>query len=68
MVNLLKIKDLNFESNVLIKPDDALIIVDMQNDFIPGGSFPVEEGDQIVEGINRIAELFKKNSASIIFC
>ena len=66
MVNLLKIKDLNFESSVLIKPDDALIIVDMQNDFIPGGSLPVEEGDQIVDGINKIAEIFKKNRGSII--
>ncbi len=66
MVILLNIDDLGFEKNITIKLDDALIIVDMQNDFVPGGSLPVEEGDQIVSRINSIAELFRKNKASII--
>ncbi len=66
MVILLNIDDLGFEKNITIKLDDALIIVDMQNDFVPGGSLPVEEGDQIVSRINSIAELFRKNKAYII--
>ena len=37
---------------------NALIIVDMQNDFCPGGSLAVEHGDTIVKGINRIASRF----------
>ena len=37
----------------------ALIIVDMQNDFCPGGALAVENGDTIVPGINKIAENFK---------
>jgi len=37
---------------------NALIIVDMQNDFCPGGALEVDGGDSIVEGINRIAEKF----------
>lgn len=32
----------------------ALIIVDMQNDFLPGGSLPTAGGDQIVNLINRL--------------
>jgi nicotinamidase/pyrazinamidase len=36
----------------------ALIIVDMQNDFCPGGALAVEYGDTIVQGINRIALRF----------
>ena len=36
----------------------ALIIVDMQNDFCPGGALAVESGDSIVQGINRIAPKF----------
>ena len=32
----------------------ALIIVDVQNDFCPGGTLPVPEGDRVVEVINRI--------------
>ena len=27
---------------------DALLIVDVQNDFCPGGALPVAEGDQVV--------------------
>jgi nicotinamidase/pyrazinamidase len=37
---------------------DALILVDVQNDFCPGGALAVEEGDQIVEVINRLMPLF----------
>ena len=37
----------------------ALIIVDMQNDFCPGGALAVDNGDTIVPGINTIAEKFK---------
>jgi nicotinamidase/pyrazinamidase len=36
----------------------ALIIVDVQNDFIPGGSLAVSEGDQIVPLINQIQKKF----------
>jgi nicotinamidase/pyrazinamidase len=36
----------------------ALILVDLQNDFCPGGSLPVEEGDQIIPLINRLQEKF----------
>ena len=32
----------------------ALIIVDVQNDFCPGGALPVPEGDRVVDVINRI--------------
>jgi nicotinamidase/pyrazinamidase len=33
----------------------ALIIVDFQNDFTPGGALPVPDGDQISERINQLA-------------
>ncbi len=36
----------------------ALIIVDVQNDFCPGGALPVPEGDSVVEVINRIQPAF----------
>ncbi len=55
-----------FEKNIKIDKNDALIIVDMQYDFIPGGSLPVEEGDQIINGINDIAKLFKKKTAQVV--
>jgi nicotinamidase/pyrazinamidase len=37
---------------------DALLIVDFQNDFTPGGTLPVEDGDLIAEPINTLAERF----------
>ena len=36
---------------------DALIVVDVQRDFCPGGALPVPEGDQVVPAINRILGL-----------
>jgi nicotinamidase/pyrazinamidase len=36
----------------------ALIVVDMQNDFMPGGPLGVTGGDEIVETINRLAQTF----------
>jgi len=39
-------------------PDDALIVVDVQRDFCPGGSLAVPGGDEVVEVINRLAPRF----------
>jgi nicotinamidase/pyrazinamidase len=37
---------------------DALIVVDVQNDFLPGGALAVPEGDKVVPVINRLMERF----------
>lgn len=37
---------------------DALLIVDVQNDFLPGGALAVSEGDEIIPVINLIQEKF----------
>ena len=37
---------------------DALILVDIQNDFVPGGALAVPEGDQIVPTVNRLQRCF----------
>lgn len=37
----------------------ALIIVDMQNDFLPGGSLAVDGGNEIIPVINRIQQDFE---------
>ncbi len=36
----------------------ALILVDIQNDFVPGGALPVPQGDQIVPVVNALMPLF----------
>jgi nicotinamidase/pyrazinamidase len=38
--------------------DAALILVDIQNDFCPGGALAVAEGDEVVAVVNRLAPLF----------
>jgi nicotinamidase/pyrazinamidase len=37
---------------------DALLIVDFQNDFCPGGALPVAEGDRIADPINELLDSF----------
>ncbi|WP_263368422.1 bifunctional nicotinamidase/pyrazinamidase [Edaphobacter bradus] len=41
-----------------IRPTDALLVIDLQNDFCPGGALAVSEGDQIVPLVNRLAQQF----------
>jgi nicotinamidase/pyrazinamidase len=43
-------------------PHSALIIIDVQNDFCPGGALAVENGDGVVEPLNRLAALFRAGS------
>jgi len=40
-------------------PQDVLLVVDVQNCFVPGGNLPVKEGDQIVPLINRLAKAYE---------
>jgi nicotinamidase/pyrazinamidase len=40
------------------EPGSALLIVDVQNDFCPGGSLAVAGGDEVVPVMNRYAEAF----------
>jgi len=39
-------------------PGDALILVDIQNDFCPGGTLAVPDGDAVVPIANRLQPLF----------
>jgi nicotinamidase/pyrazinamidase len=38
---------------------DALVVVDVQNDFCPGGALAVPDGDAVIPVIHRIAERFE---------
>lgn len=42
-----------------IVPQDVLVVIDVQNDFCPGGQLAVAGGDQVIEPIHRIAPLFE---------
>lgn len=42
-----------------VQDDDALIVVDVQNDFCKGGSLEVPDGDAVVPVINRLMPRFR---------
>jgi len=48
-----------------IRKDDALIIVDVQVDFLPGGALAVNAGDDVVPVINNYIRLFTASKSSI---
>ena len=39
--------------------DSVLLVVDVQNDFCPGGALAVPEGDRVIPSVNRLALLFE---------
>ena len=45
--------------SITLQPDDALLVIDVQNDFMPDGALPVTEGDQVVPVINSLARKFE---------
>ena len=46
-----------------MKAHSALLIVDVQNDFCPGGALPVSEGNDFVPNINAYVRLFQQGGA-----
>ena len=52
---------LNLASN------DVLLIVDLQNDFLPGGALGIEGADEIIPTINAYIEKFEQKQQCIIF-
>lgn len=52
--------------DVTLNVTDALIVVDIQNDFI-SGSLPVEGAEGIIPAVNRYIELFERSGSYIFF-
>jgi nicotinamidase/pyrazinamidase len=44
---------------IAIGDSDVLVVVDVQNDFCPGGGLPVPEGDRVVPVLNALARRFR---------
>jgi nicotinamidase/pyrazinamidase len=44
---------------------DALLIIDVQNDFCPGGALAVPEGDEVVPVLNRYIEVFRERGLPV---
>ncbi len=50
-----------------ITNQSALIVVDVQNDFCPGGSLPVPEGDKVVPVLNEYIRKFRERNLPVYF-
>lgn len=48
-------------------PGDAILVIDVQNDFLPGGSLAVPEGDRVVPVLNRYIGLFRSRDLPVFF-
>lgn len=49
-----------------MQANDALVVVDVQNDFCPGGALPVAGGDKVVPVLNRYIGKFQAGKLPIV--
>ena len=49
----------------ILSKNDALIVTDIQIDFLPGGALPVPEGDQVIPLLNEYISVFKNADLKI---
>lgn len=48
-------------------PGDALLVVDVQNDFLPGGALGVRHGDGVVAPLNRMIARWRELGLPVVF-
>jgi len=53
-------------AKVAVTRRSALIIVDVQRDFMPGGALPVPRGDEVVPTLNSYIELFDRLGRPVV--
>ncbi|MEX0676385.1 MAG: isochorismatase family protein [Pirellulales bacterium] len=56
---------MNDETSLNPRTGDALVVIDVQRDFLPGGALAVPEGDEVVGPLNRYARLFAARSLPV---
>lgn len=50
-----------------MKLKKALLIVDMQNDFCPGGALGIKDGDRIIPAINKYIKIFSEKKLPVFY-
>lgn len=63
----MELRDVHHLDTVQLRKGDALLVVDMQNDFMPGGALAVSQGNAFVAQVNELMALFKRLGFFIIF-
>ena len=53
-------------SDISLAQGDALLVIDVQNDFLPGGALGVAHGDEVLAPINRLITLFQSLQLPVV--
>jgi putative nicotinate phosphoribosyltransferase len=53
-------------SPITLSPRDALLVVDVQRDFLPGGALGVPEGDRVLAPIGRLLHAARAAGAAVV--
>jgi nicotinamidase/pyrazinamidase len=64
-VTFAAVRHMSSNSPIRLQTGDALIAVDVQNDFLPGGSLAVPEGDAVVPALNRYLAAFAAHALPV---
>lgn len=48
------------------RADDALLVVDVQDDFLPGGALAVSDGERVIPVLNRAIQRFVRNDRPVM--
>ena len=49
----------------MTEPKQALLVIDVQNDFCPGGTLAVPQGDEVVAPLNKLIDDFLERGAPV---
>jgi nicotinamidase/pyrazinamidase len=63
----MELKDIRHLDAVQLQKGDALLVVDMQNDFMPGGALAVDGGDAFLDRVNVLMSIFKEHDLPVVF-
>lgn len=63
----MELKSAQHLKEITLTQEDALLVVDIQNDFLPGGALATQEGDSIVEGVNQAMQQFDRQGLAVVF-
>ena len=57
---------MNPTPSIPLQPGDALLVVDLQRDFLPGGALGVPGGDEVVPVLNHCLALFERARLPVV--
>lgn len=53
--------------SVTLKTGDALLVIDVQHDFMPGGALGIQEADGILPPLNRVITAFLRQRLPVLY-